>query len=265
MKYEKYFLVLLGIGQIVYGIYVSVQMFHGKMAVDIHNAIILLLFATNLFIIYALYQRRQRRNLESKLRETQYLMQIEQMNYQIVEAKRTQIAKIRHDLNNQLAVVQQLLAEGQAEYAEKLLEEMEENIHKGMGIQYCDNDLVNIILNDKKQLFLQEGILLELDVAVPEKSFVEAQQLCSLFSNILQLAMEYSKNTAVSQTGNVKLQVEEHVGQFIMCCQITGCQLEKMLFSYEENLLKSVVEKYNGIYTNEEKDEMIKVQVVLFQ
>ena len=257
-------LLLLGLGQICYGLYASIQVSNGNLTVNMNNAIILLLFISNLLIIYGFYQKRQRQQLEGKLRETQYLMQIEQMNYQVIEERRVQVAKIRHDLNNQLATIQQLLLQDQRGYASKLMEAMEVSIQQGAGQNYCNNSLINIVLNDKQRIFFNESISFLPDVSLQEETFVDAQQLCSVFTNILQLSLQCLKGS-VSAEKKVVLLTTSSLDELQIRCEIWGGVFSNAVQSvrYEEKVLQDIATKYYGTFQINDTAEKIIVELTL--
>lgn len=257
-------LILLGLGQIGYGLYASVQIADGTLSINMNNMIILLLFVSNLLIIYGFYIKKQRKQLESKLRETQYLLQIEQMNYQIIEERRVQVAKIRHDLNNQLATIQQLLLQEQQDYATKLLEGMESSIQQSTGRIYCNNSLVNIILNDKQRTFFDESISFLSDISLPEETFVNAQQLCSVFSNVLQLAIQYLQGN-VNTKKQVVLLTTTTSEMIQVVCEVSGIVSHNSFqeIRYEEKVLQEIAAQYSGKLQINNAEEKITIELTL--
>ncbi len=273
LLFQLWFL-CLGVVQIIYAVYAMMQVNNNNMAENVYHAIILFLLIVNLIIVYGFY-RRDKQNVQArKQKEAQYLMQIEQMNYQVIEERRLQVAKIRHDLNNQLAAVEQLLREEQGEYAAELLEEIEMRLQEGTGAQYCNDPLINIVLNDKKRLFEKENIAFDMRLSSFDKVFVEQQTLCSVFSNILQMALQYCKSsrsrekriclTAAATEHQMQLSVEiftEHARNHLLASTKTNLSGT----CYEEKILHEIAVQYQGAFQMRELPDRFILQMILYR
>ncbi len=70
----------------------------------------------------------KKKALEQELHELEYTRLIEEKHYESIEAKRYEIAKIRHDIKNQIITMRHLISSGQLSDAEELLDGLEKNL-----------------------------------------------------------------------------------------------------------------------------------------
>lgn len=111
--------------------------------------------------------------------------------YNSVNEKMQEIRKIRHDFNNQLQTVYNMIVteEEGTQVALQLLEQLREQIKEAAPVYYCSNLIVNVILAEKVQEATEHGISMEVSVEFPENTAIEKVDLCSVFSNLLDNAI----------------------------------------------------------------------------
>jgi len=91
--------------------------------------ILLCLAADLVLLVYAISQEK-RTAMEGELREIRYQMELEQSHYRELELRREELVKIRHDFNNQLASIGQLIRLGEDGPARELIDSLEAEINK---------------------------------------------------------------------------------------------------------------------------------------
>ena len=118
------------------------------------------------------------------------------VHYQAIEARREQLAKIRHDFNNQLTAAYHLINLNDREMAGQLLDEMKTDIAKTKEYAYCANAIANAVLTEKAAECEEHGIRLTTEIELPEEPPIQAVQLCSVFSNLFDNAIKAAKECA---------------------------------------------------------------------
>lgn len=83
--------------------------------------------AAILYYAVSLYKKAA---IETELHETKRVMELEQVRYMELEQRSEELAKIRHDFNNQLASVTQLVRTGDKASAQELIDALSKEIEK---------------------------------------------------------------------------------------------------------------------------------------
>lgn len=145
--------------------------------------------ASALFLLYYVIELERKTELEAELRDIHYTMELEQSHYRAVEARREELAKIRHDFNNQLAAISALLQSGDRADAQTMLSQLSAGIAATREAPYCAIPVVNAVLTEKDALCREAGITLHTELDLPETLAVEPLHLCSILSNLLDNAI----------------------------------------------------------------------------
>ena len=109
--------------------------------------------------------------------------------YQELENSQQTVRRMRHDMKNHLSVVETLLRDGKYEKAEEYLQGLDQKFVSNVK-NYCPDPAVNAVLNAKMQKAREEKTDCEYQVELPEKLPMDDIDLCSLFANTLDNAIE---------------------------------------------------------------------------
>lgn len=150
--------------------------------------VVLSLGAQIALLIYTISQE-ERSELEDKLRETRHMMALEQEHYKEVENRQEELAHIRHDFNNQLAAIGQLIRNGEDQEAEQLVYALGDAIKGPKENPYCSIPVANAILTEKARTCAEKGIQFETELQIPSTVSIEPMLLCSIFSNLMDNAI----------------------------------------------------------------------------
>ncbi len=74
-------------------------------------------------------QKEQQRMME-EVKELQYAMELEKVRYEQIEARREEMAKLRHDYNNVITSVMYLIENGKTDEARAIMKDLSERISK---------------------------------------------------------------------------------------------------------------------------------------
>ena len=143
----------------------------------------------DIYWMYDLLYRSRQTEVEQELKEMHHVMELEHVHYQEIESKREEVAKIRHDINNQILAARHLISEGDTERSEHMLDQLLEQVSATKEYPYCAVPIINAILNEKNRLCEQHQIELVTDLSFPSDLHVDDVMLCSLFSNLLDNAI----------------------------------------------------------------------------
>jgi len=88
--------------------------------------------AAAILLFYYILSYEKREAIEAELKETKRVMELEQAHYLEIERQSEKIAKIRHDINNQLTSVIQLIQTGEDNAAREMIADLSKEI-EGTG------------------------------------------------------------------------------------------------------------------------------------
>jgi sensor histidine kinase YesM len=81
-------------------------------------------------LFFYILSHEKRTVMEAELREAKRVMELEQVRYREIEKQSDELAKIRHDFNNQLASVIQLVKAGEGQTAQELIAALSAEIQR---------------------------------------------------------------------------------------------------------------------------------------
>lgn len=115
--------------------------------------------------------------------------QYQQAYYQEMEASQCAIRGLRHDMKNHLNVVGTLLQNENYDKACQYLTNLDQEFVTAAKY-FCPNSIVNAVLSTKEQYARDHGIRCDLQVDLPKTLPLDDIDLCSLFGNTLDNAIE---------------------------------------------------------------------------
>lgn len=140
------------------------------------------LFATGVYVF-----GMDRIYLEQKKAE-QY--QVQSAVYKMLEEQYRQAERLRHDLKNHLLALHGLWEDQAWEKLGDYLKRMEDSAQFGENEEPTGNRAVDALLYQKRKMTEDKGIDWECDVRIPKQCRINEFDLCILFGNILDNAVE---------------------------------------------------------------------------
>ena len=140
-------------------------------------------------------------------------MRYQKSYYQEVESSQQTVRRMRHDMKNHLSVVETLLRDGRYEKAEEYLHGLDQEFASGTRV-YCPDPVVNAVLNAKMEKAEEEGIPCEYQVDLEEALPIDDIDLCSLFANTLDNAVEACEKIAEREKRRISLKARCRNGHF---------------------------------------------------
>jgi len=146
-------------------------------------------FFANLVILRILFSNIEKTKLKSRLAELEYIYELERERYESVEVRQYEFAKIRHDFNNQLTTAYRLMEQNRQDEAAGILKALEAEIKVVNEKVYCSNSVVNAVLTEKQAICEDIGIVIDINVSLDDDCDIKPLHLCSVFSNLLDNAI----------------------------------------------------------------------------
>lgn len=225
-------------------------------------------------LVYVLYVNMQKDH--AKQLEYSILQQAFKSQEKSVEETKIlyqSVRSIRHDLKQHFQVALTMLHSGKINEAVDYMEKYNDTVLDGISNKvFCDNDVVNYIINSKSKICSNRHIKIYIYIAneIPEFSDLD---LCVLLGNALDNAIE-----GVSGDGNNEIYLElRNVDNFFMIS--VKNTITNSVLGYNPNLIstknekevhglgilsmKEVVQKYNGSIEFYESDNKFCCDMLL--
>lgn len=203
------------------------------------------------YSIYNVIETRHRL-VESEVQMT--LTSAERQAMALDAQNRDELAKLRHDLNNQLAYLNNLLKEGKTEDAKVYLDRLETSKQEALESFSCPNAVISSIVNLEIAKAQLRHVVIQPKVIVPPNLPIEDLDLVSLITNVVDNAIE---NTA-SGSEPIRLTIITYQDYLRISCfnPIEAGQEEKAKtlltkkndrrHGYGVKIIKNIAQSYSG-------------------
>lgn len=198
---------------------------------------------------------------DSRIR-AEYKITKEKMNMQYkyylnLQESQEKIKKLYHDMKNHIICIQNIY--GKHELANKYIEDINNQIKDCGSIFDTKSIILDVILNEKKSICDMNDIDFLVDINFSKCEFIELTDICSIFSNLIDNAIEACNKIEESKDKKIKLRGTIINKFFIIKCENTkinsiNLRNNKLITDKDDsflhgigvNSIKSSVEKYNG-------------------
>ncbi len=157
---------------------------------------------------------------QQELEQAARLSEMREVYYEDLRNREQQMRTLRHDLRNHLNVLQGLLERKEMEKAQDYLKKLVGSPALQGSRRICANELVNVVLCCKQEEMENLKLKPDILVAVPENLPIADMDLCALFGNALDNAIEAAESArdrvisvqARADCGMLMLRVENSFG-----------------------------------------------------
>lgn len=179
------------------------------------------------------------------------------------------IRKIKHDMQNNLRVLSNLIDEKKVEKADEYLKGLICEQSKINSLVTTGNDAIDTVLNIKFSLACQYGIEVNKDINIPSGLPITYQDSIRIFGNLLDNAINALKEqTEIDKV--IKLFMFYNANALII--QVSNQYLDKPVNYNRDNFLhglgldivKSTAELYNGTFEMVDDGKNFTVNVILY-
>lgn len=179
----------------------------------------------------------------------------------------------RHDMRHHLALIGSYLKDNNSEAAQKYISKVENAIDSFVVEKYCSNYSVNLILSSYIAKAKDAGINVETQVDLPEKNNVSDMDLCVIFSNAIENAINACKSISISNGKSISIVCKNKNDKLHI--QITNSYEGKVLFvnempiSIEENhglgtkSIAAVTQTYKGVFSFTAENGVFKTSIII--
>lgn len=186
--------------------------------------------------------------------------------YHSLEEQQEKVRKLRHDMNNHFQMLQAYLQEGDGEKAKDYLKHMDISALQYGGRTFCREAALNAMLNNRYDKLCETGADVHFNLDIPEITGIETVDLCTIFSNSLDNAVEAVKKLKKAEDRRVTLRARYEKGYFSYQLANSKCnEIHRKNGSYLSDKggknhgygienIREIVEKYGGKLTIEYTD-----------
>lgn len=207
--------------------------------------------------------------LEQK-KNSQYHEQIKA--YKMLEEQYSRAERLRHDLKNHVIALTGLWEAKEWEKLGGYLKNMENSAELDAYEEATGNRVVDVLLSQKRQLAQEQGIVWECDVRIPKSCGISEFDLCVLFGNILDNAVEACGEAELQPFIRIRAGVVKKCFLLEVANSRDKTERTKQEYFKKENAQEhgigllnvgDVVHRYNGAMNTEIQDGIFAISVLI--
>ena len=212
--------------------------------------------------LYFMADLEKKAVLEREVSSLKYARQLEEQHFKQIEQKRYEVAKIRHDINNQLASIKSMVHSRHIEQAEELIGELENTVSRTQEYRYCSIPVVNAVISEKNKEAEKYGIRLVTKIDIPDSAGITQHHLCSAFANMIDNAIRAERGFTEKDSDKKIINVDavsDSVSVYITVRNyVSGVEISReddsSLHGYGQKILGDIAEIYSGTFDTTEKN-----------
>lgn len=243
----------------------------GKYALEIFY-IRTLVDLCGLLVLYGNRELKIANSAEMELMQIRLLLDRQYEQYCLTQSAMDSVNRRYHDLKHQVAMIR----EQGSEAAERLVNEIENEIKTYEVVYKTGNDILDTILMSKSIFCVQNGITFTCVADGAALHFISDADICSLFGNALDNAIESFAGKTDGEAKLIKLAVYKNNGLLIIRCENTfrgklktfngelvSTKKDKLNHGFGVKSIKTVAEKYEGTVSYAVEDGTFTLCVVI--
>lgn len=193
-------------------------------------------------------------------------------HYEYLEKREIETKKFRHDLKHHVYALETLADGNNDEYKQyynKILEKIDELQNNIL----TKNGIVDAILNKFYVEAREKGITFKVEGHMPDVCYIEAYDLCSIFSNILSNAIEASESSSKKEIhvelNNSKEEIIITISNYyegminIKNDEIQTTKADKSMHGWGIRNIQDSVKKYNGCMDINTEKQLFYITILL--
>ena len=219
--------------------------------------------ASDIIMFIALRDNNNLETAKERAAAAEKEMELQLQYYSELIEKMTEIREYRHDINNLVSVAEALITDDSSQSSKDFIGEMK---HKAEGMKipvYTSSEIANAVLWKKEQEAKQADVDFKVKADVGESFPLDKIDICSLFANLLDNAVNEAKETEektveVTMGRRFGLLMVEVVNSANDNPEIAGRKKPKSAKEGDHGhglgIVEKIAEKYGGKFVFEVKD-----------
>lgn len=257
-------------------VYLELMIFQQKdVDSDMAGISLVCVLAMNFILVYlfdslsVMFQERTQAAIV--LREKDYYHEQSEM----LKRKHEELRQFRHDMENRIIVIQQMLKDGEYNAAMEYTEQISEKLSQTEVYSITGNTAIDSVLNYKLTKASEKGIKIESNVAIPEKIGIDEEDIVVILGNLLDNAIEATEKLKEDKyisidleydKGSVFILIKNSYDSLIRFVngRIVTRKKDEYLHGIGLQSVNTVVEKYNGLMDIEHNNQEFIVNILLY-
>lgn len=167
----------------------------GNVYVQMYGAFLIVINITflvlmNVYILYLFTYLSKNRRLRAELEILNRQRELQYSYYEKLERKYQESRRLIHDMRNHLQAMESLVREGDDVSVRGYADDMYQMLDTLGQAQYCENKMMNIILNDKAESARAAGIRMDIAIGDTKLGQMKDIDITTIFANLLDNAIE---------------------------------------------------------------------------
>ena len=171
---------------------------------------VLFVVGVNVAIVYGIFHRRKSRYYKSLSGNYKEQFDNELQYFKEYKENQQETMRFRHDWKNHILVMQSMLEREEYEKARNYFAELSMGMQSVSGQFVTGNEILDIILNAKKDVLEENRICVECDGNLAGLQLMEDADCCVLFSNLIDNAVE--ANLRCEGERFIQIKADERIG-----------------------------------------------------
>ena len=192
---------------------------------------------------------------EAELLALNQQQKLKEQQSQTLASRRQQTLSLQENVQRDLHTYETLMDNGQYEEAASCLEELTSTFQKERFHPICGDNLINAILDSKRQIASQYNIRTTFQLLLPEKMKIETSDLSSIFFNLMDNGIESCQN---SHSSDPFIQITASQNANFLTIHMTNSKDPSYKFNHKTNktdswahgfglaIIEEIASKYDG-------------------
>lgn len=207
-------------------------------------------------LFYELICGRKKEEIQKEIEEVSYLQEIECIRHEMFAEKEQELLHLKQIFDDQLENIRKRIANGEVEAAKVEMDHFQKSLDETRPEEYCQNRVVNAVMSEKAKQCRKKNIELDAELMVPAALRMDALQICSLFSNLMDNAIEA---VTIENTKECRwIRVNTEVKNAYLCIKISNpaapshvVRKKRDGHGYGTKIIQDIVKQYDGVYKTE--------------
>lgn len=226
---------------------------------SIYLTIYMCAFLTILGSVLVLANQAEKNAIAKELEEIHQFSQLEHIHYTAIEARREEMARIRHDYTNVLTSATHLLRSGACQEAAGLLSDLSQRISDTQETVFCSIPVINAVILEKQRQCQHLGITLQTQLELPDQMPIPELHLFSAFNGLLDQAISLCDPKAPEGITLSCRVIQEYL--VIKC--VTPVRAMPTGSVKNSEFLKETASQYRGDFSFQQTDSRLTAQLSL--
>lgn len=218
------------------------------------------------------------KNYNEVIKSQAYALKLESEKQQleISNSKYEELHKIRHDIKDQFALLNELMREKKYDEMQRYFADINEKIHVQMDFVDCGNDLLSAICNMELAKAKGQGLEIQYKISVPKELSIEASDLTSILSNLIDNAIE-AEIRDETPSKDIEVEIKQEANYLFIYVEnaftpanhetdvlaLHTSKVNPSNHGYGTKIVKELAEKNHGYVTYSVENATFKASVML--